>query len=319
LDCADIYLKKKNSNLKDDDQAKNVKIYFSGEEKFELFKKYQESTRQLDSTPNMFTNMPILHFSRQHIYIMNIPKDFSPDNFRELVGHMRKHSGPAGYTSVGRGHHAQQKKTKECHFLSAIRILSYNSEKSVGRVTNLFPNENKFGKSSSSKDLPYADYLWDIFFNSGGWFSRGTWSNAPNSGSGGQQIPTASQLKKEIRQWKDGYVSNYDNFTKTVLLLNRALIKNTPMILLGETGCGKTYQINFMLEILLRVPKENIVRETLNAGTKISKLVDVLNTTVKRARSALGKGQDYWIFLDEFNTSDFQTFLSELMNDRRSM
>jgi hypothetical protein len=246
---------------------------------------------------------------------MNIPPDFNCDPYKDLLTHMERNSGSRGLTCVGKGRHREIQKTKECHFLSAVKILSYNSQKSIGEVITL----EALSGASSRNDLPYEEYLWDIFFNSGGWFNRGNQKNPEDSLPSDLTTVSSGSLKNQIKAWKDGYVCNYDNFTKTVLLLNRASIRNTPLILMGETGCGKTYQINFMLEILLRVPEENIVRETLNAGTQISKLVDVLNTTVKRARSDLGRGQDYWIFFDEFNTSDFQTILSELMNDRTSM
>jgi MoxR-like ATPase len=112
---------------------------------------------------------------------------------------------------------------------------------------------------------------------------------------------------------------NYDNFIKIVLLYNRALINHTPLILIGETGCGKTYQINFFLEMLLRVPQENIKVKTLNAESKVSELVQAINDFRTKAEDPNRKNENFWIFFDEFNTSDFQTVLSELMNDRSSM
>lgn len=71
--------------------------------------------------------------------------------------------------------------------------------------------------------------------------------------------------------------------------------------------------------MLLRVPQENIKVKTLNAESKVSELVQAINDFRTKAEDPDRKNENFWIFFDEFNTSDFQTVLSELMNDRSSM
>jgi chromosomal replication initiation ATPase DnaA len=92
-----------------------------------------------------------------------------------------------------------------------------------------------------------------------------------------------------------GYSVNIDNFFK-ILLINQKLETGLPVILMGETGCGKTYLLEYYAQVL----KENSVDfETyvLHAGVTEETLKDFVNKKIEKAEEFLNQGGKY-IFLD---------------------
>ena len=56
-----------------------------------------------------------------------------------------------------------------------------------------------------------------------------------------------------------GFVLNTDNFKKILLIYQKSLMVNIPIVLMGESGCGKTYLIKFLAEVLLQKVKFKVI------------------------------------------------------------
>ena len=110
---------------------------------------------------------------------------------------------------------------------------------------------------------------------------------------------------------KDDYVITTDNFRKMILILCR-IIANIPVILMGETGCGKTALIK-KLSQLLNNGEETL--ETINIDPsyddiKLSQKMDEINEKANKCEGEL------WLFFDELNTCDSLSLITEIFINR---
>ena len=106
----------------------------------------------------------------------------------------------------------------------------------------------------------------------------------------------------------DNYVITNDNFTKMVLLVYR-IIADIPVILMGETGCGKTALIIKLSQILNNGEK---VIEIINIHPGITdkylcKKMEEMNKIAED-----NKGKELWVFFDEINTCLSLSLLTEI-------
>jgi len=81
---------------------------------------------------------------------------------------------------------------------------------------------------------------------------------------------------------KDDYVITTDNFRKMILILYR-IIANIPVILMGETGCGKTALIK-KLNQLLNNGEENLESINIDPSYDDEKLTKTMNEINKKAK-----------------------------------
>ena len=81
---------------------------------------------------------------------------------------------------------------------------------------------------------------------------------------------------------------------------------------MGETGCGKTYLVKFFVEIVLQ---EVFMRLPVTPGTDLVDVRDFLS----RAIAAAGKLENrrVWMFFDEFNRSDCNTHISQIIYEKK--
>ena len=118
----------------------------------------------------------------------------------------------------------------------------------------------------------------------------------------------------------EDYVITDDNFKKMVLLIYR-IQANVPVIIMGETGCGKTALITKLNQIL-------------NNGEKLLEIIQIhpgINDKIiceeMKRMNELAKKQDYknkkhkerkeqWVFFDEINTCNSLTLLTEIFINR---
>ena len=110
---------------------------------------------------------------------------------------------------------------------------------------------------------------------------------------------------------KDEYVITADNFRKMILILCR-IIANIPVILMGETGCGKTALIK-KLNQLLNNGKETLETINIHPGYDDKKLTQKMNEINKKAKSCKG---ELWVFFDELNTCDSLSLITEIFINR---
>ena len=82
---------------------------------------------------------------------------------------------------------------------------------------------------------------------------------------------------------------------------------------MGESGCGKTFLLRYVAEVLFRGRVE-FFSFILYYGVKEADFVEFVDNMIAIARGAPSK--DVWIFFDEFNTSELQSIICELLFDR---
>ena len=92
-----------------------------------------------------------------------------------------------------------------------------------------------------------------------------------------------------------------------------------PGILMGETGCGKTYLVKYMAKVLFRERAEFrkfIFHYGISEARFIKFVKDVMDEANENLKASNEKRKIFWVFFDEFNTSHLQAYVSELMHDR---
>ena len=125
------------------------------------------------------------------------------------------------------------------------------------------------------------------------------------------ELKTSVEKLQEIID-KDKYVITNDNFRKMVLILYRIVVSDIPVILMGETGCGKTTLIR-KLNQLINDGKENLKIINIHPGITDDILIDTMQKINKEA----GKLNDnLWVFFDELNTCDSLSLLTEIFINR---
>ena len=114
---------------------------------------------------------------------------------------------------------------------------------------------------------------------------------------------------------KDNYVITTDNFRKMILILYR-IAADIPVILMGETGCGKTGLIRKLYQLLNNGEDMDPNNNMVNVDSSINdeKLIEKMNDINKKAR--VKKGKDFWVLFDEINTCNSLVLLNEIFINR---
>jgi len=112
------------------------------------------------------------------------------------------------------------------------------------------------------------------------------------------------------------YVLTEDNVRKILSIYFR-FESGIPVIVIGETGCGKTRLVTFMAGLLSGqaisgTNAPNMVLLKVHGGTTL----DDIRNAVKRAVEKTKGGLNSILFLDECNTSEHMAFIKELVCDR---
>lgn len=84
-----------------------------------------------------------------------------------------------------------------------------------------------------------------------------------------------------------------------------------PVIIMGETGCGKKSLIQYLYEYLL---DDNLEIVNIHAGTTSFDIVSFINKFEKTKLK--NPKQKLWVFFDEFNTTPDIYLISEIMTKR---
>jgi MoxR-like ATPase len=91
-----------------------------------------------------------------------------------------------------------------------------------------------------------------------------------------------------------------------------------PVVIMGETGCGKTRLIRFMCDLASRGSgQENMLILKVHGGTTEDNIIEFLERAEKNAKENLSKNLDTVVFFDEANTTDAIGLIKEIMCDRR--
>ena len=128
------------------------------------------------------------------------------------------------------------------------------------------------------------------------------------------------------------YVFTADNFIKMILILIR-IRANIPVIMMGETGCGKTSLIRMLSRLLNDGSNKKMKILNIHSGITDNDIIDFIEKEIledakkyqveddENAKKAKEKGLIYipkklWVFLDEINTCKSMGLISELMCKR---
>ena len=122
-----------------------------------------------------------------------------------------------------------------------------------------------------------------------------------------ERVKIYFNLHKEPNIPED-YIFTADNYFKMILIDIKANA-NIPILLMGETGCGKTYLIRMICQVY------NIQLKILdvNAGTTENDIIKFMNDIIDKNKNNNNK---IWIFFDEINTTTSIGLLSEIMCNR---
>ena len=111
-----------------------------------------------------------------------------------------------------------------------------------------------------------------------------------------------------LEEISNNYVFTPDNFVKMILILIR-INSNIPVIMMGETGCGKTSLIRKLSELLNNGSSERMKTLNIHAGTNDKDIINFIESVNNESRD----GKKLWVFLDEINTCKSMGLISELM------
>ena len=111
---------------------------------------------------------------------------------------------------------------------------------------------------------------------------------------------------------ENNYIMTVDNFRKMILILYR-IIANIPVILMGETGCGKTKLIE-VLNKLLNNGKNTFYKINIDPSYNDEKLINEMNKINDLANK--NKKDNLWVFFDELNTTDSLSLITEIFLNR---
>ena len=128
--------------------------------------------------------------------------------------------------------------------------------------------------------------------------------------------------KETIKSIVGSYVFTSDNFIKMILILFR-IQANIPVIMMGETGCGKTSLIRIISQLL----KSEMKILNIHAGISDRDIIEFMEGKIKEKNDInlildnqnieffknIDIKHKIWIFLDEINTCNSMGLISEMM------
>jgi midasin (ATPase involved in ribosome maturation) len=84
---------------------------------------------------------------------------------------------------------------------------------------------------------------------------------------------------KSLEEIAENYVFTSDNFTKMIFILMR-IKSNVPVIMMGETGCGKTALIRKLSELMNNGETDKMKILNIHAGTSDQEIIDFIQQKV---------------------------------------
>ena len=141
-------------------------------------------------------------------------------------------------------------------------------------------------------------------------------------------LDTNTPMEK-LKEISGNYVFTADNYIKMVLILLR-IRSNIPVIMMGETGCGKTSLIRKLSELKNDGEENKMKILNIHAGTNDNDIINFIENEVLKESEKLNSEEQakkknyedkgfifqetkFWVFLDEINTCKSMGLISELL------
>ena len=131
-------------------------------------------------------------------------------------------------------------------------------------------------------------------------------------------IQNSGELGKLVVTDPDSsYVLTIDNLKK-ILAIHMRFRCNIPVIIMGETGCGKTRLVYYMCQLQSQhIQRNNMRILKMHGGTTDQDIIEELNASIKLAQKNVLYNIDTVLFFDEANTSHSIELIKEILCDRR--
>jgi len=153
--------------------------------------------------------------------------------------------------------------------------------------------------------------------------------NAEKNKCNNKKLKKKLVIKKSLEKIAKNYIFTPDNFLKMILILLR-IRANMPVIMMGETGCGKTSLIKKLSEMLNNGSLKNMKILNIHAGINDKDIINFLERKVIIQAIKLGMKEDIkklkfiqnnkfynpkklWVFFDEINTCKSMDLISEII------
>ena len=120
-------------------------------------------------------------------------------------------------------------------------------------------------------------------------------------------VEVDSNNLKSLKNILGNYVINNDNFVKMALIFYRIKAK-IPVIIMGETGCGKTSLIKKLNQFQNNGDLSSLEIFNIHSGITEQDIIKKMNEINQIAQ----KKNEMWIFFDEINTCKSMGLLSEI-------
>eukprot|EP00340_Litonotus_pictus_P003631 CAMPEP_0170514816 /NCGR_PEP_ID=MMETSP0209-20121228/1354_1 /TAXON_ID=665100 ORGANISM="Litonotus pictus, Strain P1" /NCGR_SAMPLE_ID=MMETSP0209 /ASSEMBLY_ACC=CAM_ASM_000301 /LENGTH=2243 /DNA_ID=CAMNT_0010799049 /DNA_START=1681 /DNA_END=8409 /DNA_ORIENTATION=- len=245
---------------------------------------------------------------------------FNPENIASIINnahsinnnYFNKSSMSMMNESIDLSHNPNIDLEKEFNFNYEDNIISWER---INQVIIIF-FQNNSGICPIIKDHNTADKSLKQLIKA---YEKNYFENKENvlsNNSSSKLIQRLAQIMRTdnlVIENPNNYVMTADNFIKMLLISLRAN-SGVPIIIQGETGCGKTSLVKFLVEQIL---KEEMVVFNFHAGVTDTMIKERFLSNYKILADGLNdENLRLWIFLDEINTCNHVGLLSEIMCER---
>ena len=129
-----------------------------------------------------------------------------------------------------------------------------------------------------------------------------------------KNVMSLDESIEDIKKMLGAYKITDDNYKKMILILFR-IFANIPVILMGETGCGKTELIKQLMKMLNKDKdkenkKNNFIIKNMHSGVKESEIKEVIEKAKENLKNS--KNDIICIFFDEINTASILSRMKEI-------
>ena len=127
-----------------------------------------------------------------------------------------------------------------------------------------------------------------------------------------KKVMSLDESEEEMINLLGDYKITEDNYKKMMLILFR-IFANIPVILMGETGCGKTELIKQLMKMLNKDKEKkgnNFIIKNMHSGVKENEIKEVIEKAEKNLEES--KNDMVCIFFDEINTTSLLSKMKEI-------